>query len=61
MNECSIMKENTITVRNEYIGKDHHYKGAEYKTTYNKLIKKDKSYGNVTYFTFLDKLMTNIN
>jgi len=61
MNECSILKENTITVRNEYIGKDHHYKGAEMNNIYIKQINKDKSYGNVTYFTFLDKLMTNIN
>ena len=59
--KCSIIKENTITVINKYIGKDNHYKGAEMNHIYKKQIKEDKSYGNVTYFTFLDKLMTNIN
>lgn len=61
INECSIIKENIRTVRTEYIGKDHHYKGAEMELIYAKLIKKDKLYGNITYLTFLDKLMSNIN
>ena len=60
-NECCNIEKESTTVMNEYIGKDNHYKGAEFESIFIKELDEDKNYGNMTYFTFLNKLMTNIN
>jgi len=60
INECTIKKENDIIVKDIYIGKDHHYKGAEMSYTFNKEIIKDKNYGNKTYYAFINELLKNI-
>ena len=59
--ECCLMKKDTLTVQDKYIGLDHHYKGAEMPKIFKPEKTKNKSYGIQTYYTFLDKLMKNIN
>jgi len=61
MDECATKGPNNITVLYNYIGQDHHYKGAEMERKYQNEIKKNKNYGNGTYFTFLNKLLTSIS
>ena len=58
---CSIKDFNDMNIlRDEFIGKDHHYKGAEMNLIYTKQIKKDKCYGEHTHLTFLNELLSNI-
>ena len=60
INKCTSKKNNDIFVKDIFIGKDHHYKGAEQEPTFNKEIINDKNYGNKTYYTFINELLKNI-
>lgn len=56
---CSRNKEG-VELYDEYIGKDQHYKGAEYETVYNIQIKKNEYYGLKTHITFLNMLISSL-
>lgn len=58
--KCSINKDDVTILRNKYVGRDHHYSGAELEDTFKKENKDDKKYGYDTYCTFLEELFKNI-
>lgn len=58
--ECTVNSSEGIILKDEYVGKDHHYAGAEMPRPYNKIIKTDLNYGYGTYYTFLQKMFRTI-
>lgn len=55
-NECTVNNNESVILKDIYIGRDHHYAGAEMPITYNKIIKTDLNHGYYTYYTFLQKM-----
>lgn len=58
--ECTINDGANILLKDEYIGKDHHYAGAEMPGPYREMIRSNSNYGHNTYYTFLQKMFKTI-
>lgn len=55
--ECCFKNKGRSFIKNKYIGKDHHYKGAENIDIYNN---EHSKYGIGTYYTFINSLVQNL-
>jgi len=60
LRETSIIEDNQIVVNPLFIGLDNHYKGAEIQGAYNREKEKYHNYGELTYYTFLKKLISTV-
>lgn len=55
--KCCFKKKNNYFIKEKYIGKDYHYKGAESPDVFNL---ENKNYGLFTYSIFLNILVQNL-